>query len=286
MKLEVFKTLWGVVGAGNPFPTFEEAIPAVAGEGFDGVAFALIARQLEPEIGTLPQLEELCDEHDLGIVTLVQTSGDSVDDHLVRLRSEFEEAAALSSRHLVCHGGRDAFDDEQAARFFSEALAMERDLGVVVGYETHRHRILYNPWTTARMLDRFEDLKLALDFSHWVVVAERLIDDQLEIIRKAATRAVHIDARVGYPEGPQVPDPRAPEWNEALEAHLRWWDIAWDEQERRGLDTSIVVPEYGPPPYQQTLPHTGAPTTNLWDVCNWMTAVLRDRFEGRIIAGA
>ncbi len=281
MKLQLFKTLWGAVGAGSPHPTLQEAIPAVAADGFEGVAFALIAHQLEPGIGSLQQLRELCNEHGLGIATLVQTSGDTVKDHLKRLRSEFQEAAPLKSRHLICHGGRDAFDDGQAVQFYSEALKMEDDLGLTVAHETHRSRILYNPWTTARMLERFENLKLALDLSHWVVVAERLIDDQLDIIRAAAARTIHIDARVGYPQGPQVPDPRAPEWAETLESHLRWWNMAWDEQEVTGLHTSTVVPEFGPPPYQQTLPYTGEPTADLWEVVGWMAKLLRDRFDAR-----
>ncbi|MEE8491096.1 MAG: TIM barrel protein [Acidimicrobiia bacterium] len=281
MKLQLFKTLWGAVGAGSPHPTLQEAIPAVAADGFEGVAFALIAHQLEPGIGSLQQLRELCNEHGLGIATLVQTSGDTVKDHLKRLRSEFQETAPLKSRHLICHGGRDAFDDGQAVQFYSEALKMEDDLGLTVAHETHRSRILYNPWTTARMLERFENLKLALDLSHWVVVAERLIDDQLDIIRAAAALTIHIDDTDGYPQGPQVPDPREPEWAETLESHLRWWNMAWDEQEVTGLHTSTVVPEFGPPPYQQTLPYTGEPTADLWEVVGWMAKLLRDRFDAR-----
>lgn len=281
MRLAVYKTLWGAVGTGTPYPTFDEVIPAVARDGFDGVAFALFSLQTDPDIGTLDRLRELRDEHKLEIVTLVQTSGTTVADHIASLRADLNQAEVLGSRHIVCLGGLDAFDTAAAEQFFTEALAMERDLGLRIAHETHRHRILYNPWTTARMLDRFEDLKLAVDFSHWVVVAERLIDDQLDIIRQAADRAIHIDARVGHPEGPQVPDPRAPEWEETLEAHLRWWEIVWKAQAAKGLDESITVPEFGAPPYQQTLPYTGAATSDLWEICNWMADVLRYRFMHR-----
>lgn len=75
----------------------------------------------------------------------LHTIGDTVEDHLEGLGSEFKQVTPLNSRHLIRHGGRDAFDDEQAARFRSQALAMERDLGVTVGHDTHRLRILYNP---------------------------------------------------------------------------------------------------------------------------------------------
>ena len=38
-----------------------------------------------------------------------------------------------------------------------------------------------------------------------------------------AGRAHHIHARVGCEQGPQVPHPAAPEYQEALTAHERWW---------------------------------------------------------------
>lgn len=280
MRLDVFKTLWGAVGAGAPYATFGEAIPAIAAEGFDGVAFALVARTFDPGIGELEELRERCDEHGLEIATLVMSDGATVEDHVASLRSDLEAAAPLRSRHLMAHGGADGFDDAQATRFFGEVLAMERDLGLTVGHETHRTRILYNPWTTARMLDRFEDLKLTIDFSHWVVVAERLLDDQIDIVRRAAERAVHLDARVGSPQAIQVADPGAPDQADTLEAYLRWWHLVWDAQERREMEVATAVPEFGPPPYQPTLPG-GAPIGDLWQVCGWMADRLRAEFAAR-----
>jgi len=277
----VFKTLWGAVGQGTPYPTFAEAIPAIAADGFDGVAFALVARDFEPEIGELGQLRDLCDEHSLEIATLVMSHGSTVEDHIASFRSDVARAAPLRSRHLMAHGGADTFDDSQASRFFTEALGMEQDLGLTIGYETHRSRILYNPWTTARMLERFDDLQLTIDFSHWVVVAERLIDDQFDIIRLAADRAIHLDARVGSPQAIQVADPSAPREVDILDAYLGWWRTVWDSQERRGLMASTVVPEFGPPPYQPVHPHTGEPLVDLWGVCNWMADRLRDEFSAR-----
>jgi hypothetical protein len=42
-------------------------------------------------------------------------------------------------------------------------------------------------------------------------------------IELAIERAEHVHARVGYPEGPQVPNPRVAEWEQALQKHLYWW---------------------------------------------------------------
>ena len=68
------------------------------------------------------------------------------------------------------------------------------------------------------------NVRITLDVSHWVNVAESFLDDQPDAMELAIQRTEHIHARVGYPEGPQVSDPAAPEWNEALQHHLNWWD--------------------------------------------------------------
>lgn len=80
---------------------------------------------------------------------------------------------------------------------------------------------------------------------------------------------------------PQVSDPRAPEWDLHLTTHERWWDIIWDSQKRRGIETSYLTPEFGPPPYMPTLPHTGVPVADLADICDWMARREESRFSKR-----
>ena len=53
---------------------------------------------------------------------------------------------------------------------------------------------------------------------------ETLLEDQRKQFNMALARVDHIHARIGHPEGPQVNDPRAPEWENAVKAHLEWWD--------------------------------------------------------------
>ena len=60
----------------------------------------------------------------------------------------------------------------------------------------------------------------------------------------------HIHARVGYDHGPQVADPRAPEWLPYTEGHEAWWEEIWKQQAARGQAVTTVTPEHGPPNYQ------------------------------------
>jgi hypothetical protein len=184
-------------------------------------------------------------------------------------REQVSIAKTLQPRLINAHSGRDCFSDDESIRYFEEVLKIEADAGVPIAHETHRGRILYNPWTTRRLLGRFKHLKLCCDFSHWVCVCERLIDDQLDIIRDCAASCIHVHARVGYAQGPQVPDPRAPEFRAALEAHERWWRLVWEAQQRRGDQCSTLTPEFGPPDYLHTLPFTGAPVSDLAGICDW-----------------
>ena len=273
--MAIYKTLWGAVGSGAPFPNLRTAIPEIAVGGWDGVVVALIAFELDPGIGTLDELRRLCSDHGLELSVMIHTSGERVDDHLETMRSDIERAAAARPHHIVCHGGVDAWSIDQAKEFYWDALVFEAEFGIPVAHETHRSRLLHSPWQAVQVLEAFSQLKVALDLSHWVVMSERLLEDQRAAIDIAAARAIHVDARVGHPQGPQVPDPRDPAWAHHLVTFESWWENAI------GPDV-VVVPEYGPPPYLPTAPYTGQPVADLWEICDWAKDRLRSRYGWKV----
>jgi sugar phosphate isomerase/epimerase len=257
MNLLLFRHLWGVTGK------WEEVFPAFKEAGYQGIECAT------PPSVDHPRLRRLLDKHNFQFIPQIFSEGESVDEHVASFREQVSIAKTLQPRLINAHSGRDCFSDDESIRYFEEVLKIEADAGVPIAHETHRGRILYNPWTTRRLLGRFKHLKLCCDFSHWVCVCERLIDDQLDIIRDCAASCIHVHARVGYAQGPQVPDPRAPEFRAALEAHERWWRLVWEAQQRRGDQCSTLTPEFGPPDYLHTLPFTGAPVSDLAGICDW-----------------
>jgi hypothetical protein len=123
------------------------------------------------------------------------------------------------------------------------------------------------------------DLKLAADFSHWCCVHESLLEDQEPALASAIQRSFHLHARVGHPEGPQVSDPRAPEWQPAVEAHLAWWQRIVDHRRRDGAELLTVCPEFGPPDYMPTLPYTRQPVADLWELNCHMKRLLESRLR-------
>jgi hypothetical protein len=121
---------------------------------------------------------------------------------------------------------------------------------------------------------------LSADFSHWCVVSESLLADQAESLGLAIERTDHIHARVGFEEGPQVADPRAPESSAALEAHLGWWDRIIALHRAKGSALVTVAPEFGPSPYMPSLPWTGQPVSDQWATNVRMMGLLRGRWAG------
>ncbi|MEN9936098.1 MAG: hypothetical protein RLZZ387_2677 [Chloroflexota bacterium] len=269
MRLRLFRHLWGVDGP------WEATFPRVKESGYHGIEAPVPVPERREE------LRRLLDAHGFAYIAMIFTAGRTVDEHIESFREQVAAASELRPRLINAHSGRDGWDEAESARFFEAALAIEAEAGLPVAHETHRGRVLYNPWVTDRLLARFDRLRLCCDLSHWVCVCERLLDDELEIIRRCAERCIHLHARVGFEEGPQVPDPRAPEYARHLEAHERWWGMIWDAQQARGDAETTLTPEFGPPGYLHTLPYTRMPVADLWQVCNWMAERESEQFTRR-----
>ena len=202
----------------------------------------------------------------------------TVEDHLNDLKTVVQQAEEMGALFVSTMCGYDAWSWSQNMDFFGRALELEQQSGVSIGFETHRSRSLYNPWTTRDLLNEYPHMKLTCDFSHWCVVCERLIDSEWPILELCADRALHIQCRVGYPQHAQVPDPRASEYQDALEAHERWWDLIWQRQRQRGMDVTTMMPEFLHDGYMQTLPYTQQPVADLWEVTCWVAKRQRERF--------
>ena len=126
-------------------------------------------------------------------------------------------------------------------------------------------------------MENIPELRITLDISHWCNVHESLLADQEETVNLALSRADHIHARIGHPEGPQVNDPRAPEWDEAVKSHLAWWDKIIEQKKKNGQRMTILT-EFGPPYYMPALPYTQVPVADQWAINVHMMKLLRKRY--------
>ena len=207
-------------------------------------------------------------------------------DHIASFEAQVAEALALKPLLINAHSGCDLWPAETSRAFFRRALEVEAACGALICHETHRGRILYNPWITRDMLREFPALHVTADLSHFCVVAERVFHakdaDWQAVMREVARACRHVHARVGYAQGPQAPDPRAPEYRDALERHEAWWAAIEDAQAAAGTQLLTYEPEHGHDGYQHMLPYSQIETADVWQINAWM----RDRGEARHKAAA
>jgi hypothetical protein len=286
MELSLFKTAWGAEGTLTDwvqqcrdagFAGLEAPAPLDAAERaafFDTLAASGLAWIAEVSTCTPTGL-------------YVPTPHGSVAQHLASLEAGVVrslEGGARGAPPLFVNtmAGSDSWSAAEAVEFHRGVVVLQEQHETVISVETHRGRSTYSPWLTRDILRAVPQLRITCDFSHWCVVAERLVlDEEAELLELAARAAHHIQPRVGYNQGPQVPDPRAPEFDAALAAHERWWDVVWGSMAARGVTRFTMTPEFGPDGYLQCAPFTRAPVANLWTVNTWIGHRQRERFNQR-----
>lgn len=280
MELQLFRPLWG---AGQDYDAIARDARMAGFDGLEGgLPSAPAARHALVEAlaaHALRYIAEIC-TGGTGPAWWIPPRQATPRDHLDSLEAGLAALARSDAVPLFvnCMAGLDAWPLERAARFFESALALGEAHGMVLAFETHRGRPLYAPWTTQALLEAVPALRLTCDLSHWCVVSERLLDDDDPALALAVERALHVQCRVGHAQGPQVPDPCAPAWQQALAAHQRWWERIWQAQRSRGQRVTTMTPEFGPDGYAPCDPVSGLPSVDPWELNRAMAGIERAHF--------
>ncbi|VXB90625.1 sugar phosphate isomerase/epimerase family protein [Pseudomonas sp. 8O] len=275
MRLEIFRTLWGYRGS------WQQALDEALGAGFDGIEARIPETAAQRAINA-----RLLREQNVPYIATLFTStpvlprqSDSPQVHLEDLRMKLDWAAELSPRLVNVLPGNDRWALSEQVDFFGRAAELALACGLHVCFEIHRGRSLYSPWVTLDVIRQVPELRFTSDISHWLVTCERLLDDPADDLSAFIERVDHIQARVGYDQGPQVPHPGAPEYAEVLAFHQRHWESIWSSQEKRGLQITTLTPEFGPDGYLHHLPFTDVPVADLWQLNQWMARCERQHFH-------
>ena len=270
MRIQVFAPQWG----NNELPA-AAFIDKVLDAGFDGIEMSLPldAAQREEWTGRIA---------DAGLA-LIAAQWETVfhsdfAQHRTAL-AELLENACLARPVLVnTHTGKDYYSGAQNAELIDLAMDISTRHGVPIVHEIHRSRFSGHPMLLMPYLDKYPDLPLTADLSHWCCSCESLLADQPHTLARTLPHVRHIHARVGHAQGPQVAEFRAPEAKEALDAHLAWWDTVVALRRAAGAELLTFTPEFGPAPYLQTLPYTQQPVADAWQQNVAMLHLLRQRY--------
>ena len=122
-------------------------------------------------------------------------------------------------------------------------------------------------------------MKITADFSHWTCVTESLLENSFSILEEAIRRTKHLHARVGFTEGPQVPDPRLVDWQEYVDFFMNLWKQIIDRQKLQKADFFTITPEFGPPPYMWTRTDNNEPIASQWEINVYMMNLIKNKFK-------
>jgi sugar phosphate isomerase/epimerase len=269
--LKILATSWGFQG------TMDEFCAKVKKEGYDGIELWWPTNNKKAQDDIFAALKK----YDLEIGFLCGGSQSNPQEHLEFYKKMIDAAARQNIQrplYINNHSGRDHFSFDDNKKFIEHTQALAKETGILICHETHRGRMLFAAHITRKFIESFPELRLTLDISHWCNVHESLLADQQETVEMALSRTDHIHARIGHPEGPQVNDPRAPEWEPVVKQHFEWWDKIVERKKKNGELVTILT-EFGPPDYMPTLPYTKQPLGNQWEINVHMMQVLRKRYS-------
>lgn len=267
LPIKVLATNWGFAG------TLDEFCRRAKADGFDG--FEAWVPQEERERNTLL---ETASKHGLAVGFLAGSWSANFNDHLKAYELAVRAAVAARPLYVNTHAGRDYFTFEQNVQILTLGIKISAETGVPVLCETHRSRCAYAAPVTRQYLEALPELRLTADLSHWCVVHESLLEGFDDTLSLVLSRTGHVHARVGFSEGPQVNDPRAPEWADAVRRHFGWWDRVVENASRAKQPFQTFLCEFGPPDYLPALPYTRQPVADQWAINVHMMKQLRERY--------
>ncbi len=270
-ELKIMATNWGFDG------TMDAFCAKVKKEGYDGVELWWLADNKKAQDEMFTALKT----HGLEIGFLCGGSQTNPQQHLDYYKKMIDAAAKQNIQrplYINNHSGRDHFSFDDNKKFIEHTNALAKETGILICHETHRGRMLFAAHITRQFVEKYPELRLTLDISHWCNVHESLLADQKETVAITLERTDHIHARIGHAEGPQVNDPRAPEWENTVKQHFEWWDKVVERKKKNGERMTFLT-EFGPPDYMPTMAYTRQPLSDQWAINVHMMNLLRKRYS-------
>ncbi len=266
MKIKFFCPLWGSENLDTA-----SFFAKVKNSGYDGVEMGMPKDQNKKE-----EILLLLKQFDLQLIGQhSQTSTANFSEHKKEFRQWLENLADCNPLFINTQTGKDFFTYEQNAELIQVAKEVSENYGIKIVHETHRGKFSFAAHITKQFLANNPDLRIAFDVSHWCNVAESYLADQPEAVEIALSRTDHIHARIGFPEGPQIPDPRDTHWHDALDFHVGCWNKVIEQRKKEGWTEFTITPEFGPYPYMTILPNTHEPIADQWAINHFMKEYLK-----------
>lgn len=270
MELKILCPQWGLEEL-----DLEDFILKIKEAGYDG-----IDTWIPEDKNERSRLISLLNRYDLKMVSHQhQATGSDIKTFCKSFENYLNLAAETDPLLINSHSGKDYFSIDDQCRVIDVAEKFSSRYNIPIAHETHRGRMLYCPQHARQLFQLRPSINITADFSHWVCVTESYLENFESIVNDAINKTIHVHARVGFPEGPQIPDPRSPYWQESLNIFLEWWQRIMISSKNRGAEILTITCEFGPAPYLWTNPSNNKPVVSQWEINLFMQQLLRKNFQ-------
>ncbi|MCX2452037.1 hypothetical protein OQX61_12265 [Pedobacter sp. PLR] len=270
MMIKILCPTWGLQAMG-----FRQMLDRIKNAGYDGLDTWIPDDSVEKKV-----LFDYLQKNELLIVAHQhQARGSTFKAFQTSFLKELRRCAEPGPVLINSHTGHDYFSLQQHTILLDLAAEFTDKTGIVVAHETHRGRLGYSPQMFLSMAKKRPGFPVTADLSHWVCVTESLLDNFTTAVKAVIESSIHIHARVGYEQGPQVPDPGLPEWRYALDKFAGWWDEIVAVNKQKGREIMTFTTEFGPFPYMMSNPDKLSPIEHQFALNLFMKKFLMERYR-------
>lgn len=271
-KLLVYQSLWAMERRrpdGQEWPLAEK-LEMIRDAGFDGCGVRFF------DFDYAKTVTEFLQRHSM--TWQAQCYPKTVDD----LRPILEHVSELGADHINLQPDVKPYDIEDCVPYLEGWLSLAQDAGVTLQIETHRDRMTTDLFFTLHLLDRFPDLRLTGDLSHYVVGREfawPVSEENHGYMRRILDNCWGFHGRVASREQVQVQISFAhhKDW---LDLFMRWWEYGFRSWRKRAAKDAALtfLCELGPKEYAMTGPD-GYELSDRWQEAQMLKDMVRDLWK-------
>lgn len=245
-RLLVYQSLWAMEQRRpDGFEwSLDQKLQMIRAAGFDGAGVRFFDREYARQVTT--RLREW------GLTWQAQCYPKTVDD----LRPVLDHVAEFGADHLNLQADVRPHTVAECVPLIEGWRRLADDAGVALHFETHRDRMTTDLYFTLRLIDRFPDLRLTGDLSHYVVGREfawPVSDENHRLMHRVIDQCWGFHGRVASREQIQVQLSFAHQ-RDWLDLFMGWWDYGFRSWRQRAPADACLsfLCELGPREYAMT----------------------------------
>jgi hypothetical protein len=267
-RLLVYQSLWAMEQRRpDGFEwSLDQKLDMIHAAGFDGAGVRFADRAFVQQVTTKLR--------GWGLSWQAQCYPGTVDD----LKPILEHVAQFGADHINLQADVRPHTVAECVPLIEGWRELARQAGVALHLETHRDRMTTDLYFTLRLLDRFPDLRLTGDLSHYVVGREfawPISEENHRLMHRVIDHCWGFHGRVASREQIQIQIsfPHQADW---LNLFMSWWEYGFRSWRRRAPKdaTLTFLCELGPKEYAMT-GRDGYELSDRWEEAHLMMSMVR-----------